>query len=1036
MKLPCNFGEYVLEEMLGQGGMGNVYQATRKRDGLTVAIKTVHPHLSNLKEFIGRFHREAKLLEKLAHPRVVRIFESGTVENEDEGTTHYIAMECVTGSKLSEVIEGKCGPVDTSKMTLSVKLDGQDQTIIPADGLSHILRQIAAVLQEAQLLGVVHRDIKPDNIIVTSPAWDVKLLDFGIARDSRDLQMSVSQTGNVLGTPPYMSPEQCRGETDIDIRSDLYALGVVAYQCLTGAMPFGGPTTMAFIQQHLHTNPPPLRTSNPSLPENLCQVIERMLAKERELRHQKPDELIEDLNRVKRGWAPLKIYSFDNRTLSETSAEGGEQIIPVSHNVILKDSTPISVAASKSPSSEKAIKGKKPLLPKTVGLINKKRSLLPLYVILLLAVAVAAYLIYAGLEKYKQPEQPIASLSPVKKAPKPHEQPEPVKESWREEWEKLINEGDKFSADGKYEDALNSYEKALALHSEAGLEKKKENAASKWVEEVTEEIDKVINDSPIEASQLLEKYKEIFPEDKYFLLDKQIKDRIKFQDLVVKGDKNSGSGDYDASIPLYEEALKIQHDDNVLLKLQQAKQEKSKADERLKIKKNYDACLRKGDNAFDNGDWKTSKEEYEKSLSFANELEEKEAINNISAKIARAEELIVVEERLSKARKEHDYNTEILVLKKGLAECDFAPYKTRLAEVERLAILENTMNAAEEKRNWQEMKKVAEELARAGNPKATGALQKAEKEIHFIDLYNKAREAENRKDYQGAIDYILKAKRIKYDFSLNTWERRLRSKRDEEKNDRDFEDAVRNSMLALKEGKPEKALEEAKKALGIRPEDKTVKDLFRSATIAASLKKSQPEKRTPVKKLETYRKPERVTDAKPHYWDIHTQYMPLALGLYSKIKSSPVGAGLSYGYAHSKHMELITLNMIWAKTEVTDYNRWLIGQEEYIDANVFHCTLKYHHVFFPPGVEAEKELSAFGWLLGGGLSYEDIEIKTTPSVYPVDSDDEWYESGAAIVIFDGAIGYFSRGFTGRLGLRLSAGRNLVGALYLTLGFSW
>ncbi len=768
MKLPCEFGEYVLEELIGHGGMGDVYRGTRRRDGAVVAVKVIHPHLTRLRQFMERFHREAKLLEKLAHPRVVRLYDSGIIEREDDDEpTHYIAMECIAGARLNEVIEGKHTEMVTKEMTLSVKLDGKDKTIVMARGVIHMLRQIAAVLQEAHHLGIVHRDIKPDNIIVTNPNWDVKLLDFGIARDAEDLQRSISQTGNVLGTPPYMSPEQCKGDTDIDIRSDLYALGIVAYQCLTGVLPFSGPTTIAYIQQHIHMAPAPLRTVNPDLPESLSQVIERLLAKERDLRHQTPAELIEDLNRIERGWPPLKIYSFESRTLAETSPEGGERITPpTSDEYVLADATPAPAPGM--------VRRETPLPPRPPE--QQKKGpwfVIPLLVVIAAAVVAAFFLvpILTGDKEKPKPEpkpngeETATTDTPGTEKETPGREKEgpfiPVEEPWQAEWDRHVADGDKALGNNDYKNALESYNAALALHDDNDLRDKISRAT-----------------------------------ERYELFRRQEQQRLKFLDLVGQGDKNFESGYYDEAIRIYEEALAIRHDDEVAQKVQQAKDKKREAEElivrekeqaRINIRRNLLQRMKKAEEALKAGDWNAAKAGYETAL--------------------------------EQARKENDNSVEGEIQK-------------QLGYIDSLVLLKTTMEAAEQAKNWPEMKQSAESLVKAGYSPAKEALEKVELKLRLADMRRTAEGAEQAGDYGAALDLVSQIRKLEDDPSLESWEARLRAKMGTKQKRQKLEDTIRKAQKALGENKPVSALEAAKEACAIDSTDERAKKLLRQSRVA------------------------------------------------------------------------------------------------------------------------------------------------------------------------------------------------------------
>ncbi len=348
-------GPYVLGERIGQGGMGSVYKATAS-DGSVVAVKLLHMHLTSVEEYVQRFQREVKLAERLAHPNVVRVLGSGV-----EGGQYFMVMEFIEGESLVEQLLAKSGlPVriptiglEEDVPTQRMRVVGRDVTVpcaaapdtksgqvagkatapgkagsspdvvdgevprtalppvcnLPVPDVIRMLRQIAGVLQAAADIGLIHRDLKPHNILLDRQR-NVKILDFGVAKDTRALASSLSLTGAGVGTPPYMSPEQCQGAAEVDIRSDLYSLGATAYCMLTGRPPFLCSTIAAYAMQHTRGVPVPVCKVNPVVPRNLSQVVDRLLAKKPEERHQTPAELIEDLNRVERGEPPLKIHKF------------------------------------------------------------------------------------------------------------------------------------------------------------------------------------------------------------------------------------------------------------------------------------------------------------------------------------------------------------------------------------------------------------------------------------------------------------------------------------------------------------------------------------------------------------------------------------------------------------------------------------------------------------------------------------------------------------------------------------------------------
>jgi serine/threonine protein kinase len=255
--------KYRIDSKLGAGGMGAVYRAHRILIGDEVAIKILHPqHVSEPQE-AERFRREAQASARLKHPNAVSIYDFGVTS---DGLV-YLVMELVEGQSLRQIIKQQ-GPVTPS-------------------AAGEVLNQVCAALDEAHRQQIVHRDLKPDNIIVNPmvSGLRVKVLDFGIAK-LRDLTAgNLTQTGSVMGTPHYMSPEQCLGE-ELDSRSDIYSLGIVLYEMLAGVVPFNSPTSTAVVVQHVNQSPPSLRAINLSISPAVEAVVLHALAKKREDRPQ------------------------------------------------------------------------------------------------------------------------------------------------------------------------------------------------------------------------------------------------------------------------------------------------------------------------------------------------------------------------------------------------------------------------------------------------------------------------------------------------------------------------------------------------------------------------------------------------------------------------------------------------------------------------------------------------------------------------------------------------------------------------------
>lgn len=266
-------GKYRIDSKLGAGGMGAVYRAHRLLIGDEVAIKILHPQHVSEPQATERFRREAQAAARLKHPNAVSIYDFGVT---GDGLV-YLVMELVEGQSLREIIKQQ-GPLTPS-------------------AAAEVINQVCAALDEAHRQQIVHRDLKPDNIVV-KPLLNglrVKVLDFGIAK-LRDLTAgNLTQTGSVMGTPHYMSPEQCLGE-ELDSRSDIYSLGVVLYEMLIGVVPFNSPTSTAVVVQHVNQAPPSLRTMNLSISPAVEAVVLHALAKKREDRPQSAAALATEMN--------------------------------------------------------------------------------------------------------------------------------------------------------------------------------------------------------------------------------------------------------------------------------------------------------------------------------------------------------------------------------------------------------------------------------------------------------------------------------------------------------------------------------------------------------------------------------------------------------------------------------------------------------------------------------------------------------------------------------------------------------------------
>ena len=243
-------GRYRILRKLGSGGMANVYLAEDQELGRRVAIKILNDRHANDDQFVERFRREAKNAAGLSHPNIVSIYDRGEAEG-----TYYIAMEFLDGRSLKELIVSR-GPAP-----VSVAID--------------YARQILGALRFAHRNGIVHRDIKPHNVLVDSEGR-LKVTDFGIARAGAS---QMTEAGSIIGTAQYLSPEQAKG-SPVDQTSDLYSVGIVLYELLTGVVPFTGDTPVEIAMKHLSSPPEPPSAKRADVPRDLDLVVLRALAKD------------------------------------------------------------------------------------------------------------------------------------------------------------------------------------------------------------------------------------------------------------------------------------------------------------------------------------------------------------------------------------------------------------------------------------------------------------------------------------------------------------------------------------------------------------------------------------------------------------------------------------------------------------------------------------------------------------------------------------------------------------------------------------
>jgi len=271
-------GKYRLVRLIGEGGMGSVYEAEHTVLHRRAAVKVLHAEYAGSREAVDRFLREALAASAIGHPNIIEVHDVG---QEPDGTT-FIVMELLKGQDMGSLLamEGRLDPPRVVAIVL----------------------QVLSALHEAHRKGIVHRDMKPDNVFLAiDPRLreEVKLLDFGVAKIQGCLEgtesMSLTRTGMTLGTPYYIAPEQARGRKDIDARVDLWALGVMMYEMLSGRLPFEGEGYNQIISSVLLDDHVPLLEVAPDVPVHLAEIVELALVKDRSLRYQSAAEMIGDL---------------------------------------------------------------------------------------------------------------------------------------------------------------------------------------------------------------------------------------------------------------------------------------------------------------------------------------------------------------------------------------------------------------------------------------------------------------------------------------------------------------------------------------------------------------------------------------------------------------------------------------------------------------------------------------------------------------------------------------------------------------------
>src|SRR5438552_1178884 len=294
-------GRYELVRRIARGGMAEVYLARDLLLDRPVALKMLFPELSVDQAFVARFRREAQAAANLSHPNIVSVYDWG----EGDGA-YFIVMEYVDGRPLSSHIRA-------------------EGALLP-DRAAAVGAAVAAALGFAHKAGVIHRDVKPGNVLITADG-QVKVADFGIARATSAAQEDLTQTGAVMGTATYFSPEQAQG-LPVDPRTDVYSLGVVLYEMVTGRPPFSGDSAVAIAYKHVRETPVPPREVNPALPQAFQDVVLQAMAKNPAARYATAEDLRADLLRYRQGRPVLARPELATEAVPATQAMQATQAVP------------------------------------------------------------------------------------------------------------------------------------------------------------------------------------------------------------------------------------------------------------------------------------------------------------------------------------------------------------------------------------------------------------------------------------------------------------------------------------------------------------------------------------------------------------------------------------------------------------------------------------------------------------------------------------------------------------------------------------
>ena len=297
---------YEIIRLIGKGGMGDVYEAVHRKMERRVALKVINRELFRKAEAVNRFHREVRTAAQLSHPNIVTSHDA-----DQAGDLHFLVMEYVDGVDLSQTVK--------------------DQGALPIVDACNYIRQAANGLQHAHERGMIHRDIKPHNLMVTADGT-IKILDFGLASLAPEANASpdvvaprsdLTVVGAIMGTPDFISPEQAKDARQVDIRSDVYSLGATLYYLLSGRVPFDDGSVMHKLKSHAQIDPAPLNAVRADVPKELVAIASRMMAKDPAERYLTPKEVADALESFLRTWRPAEATSQGQAPQGQEPSSGG-----------------------------------------------------------------------------------------------------------------------------------------------------------------------------------------------------------------------------------------------------------------------------------------------------------------------------------------------------------------------------------------------------------------------------------------------------------------------------------------------------------------------------------------------------------------------------------------------------------------------------------------------------------------------------------------------------------------------------------------